>query len=144
MKFEEVAAAKNPVTRQEEETMEKNKKILVVDDDKGIGQMLSMVLERNGYEVLVSEIPEEAEKNIIVHNIDVVLLDMLIGAINGLDVCSRLRKDETTKHVTIIMMSALPDVEKRCKAAGANDFFSKPFDLDDLLSKINNSYKDLN
>lgn len=140
MRFEEVAAVKNFATRQEEEVMEKNKKILVVDDDKGIGQMLTMVLERNGYEVLVSENPEEAEKNIIGHNIDVVLLDMLIGAVNGIDVCTRLRKDETTRHVTILMMSALDDAGKKCKAAGANDFFSKPFDLDDLLGKIKRSY----
>lgn len=117
-----------------------NKKVLVVDDDKGIGLMLTMVLERNGYEVLVSENPEEAEKNIIGHHIDVVLLDMLLGGVNGIDVCARLRKDDTTRHVTILMMSALHDAGKICKAAGANEFIAKPFEINDLLGKIKMSY----
>lgn len=118
-----------------------NKKILVVDDDKGIGQMLTMVLERNGYEVLVSKKPEETEKNIVAHDIDLVLLDMLILGVNGIDVCTRLRGDETTKHVPIIMMSAIHDAGKRCKAAGANDFIAKPFEIDELLKKVKMSYK---
>lgn len=117
-----------------------NKRILVVDDDRGIGQMLKMVLERNGYDVLVSQKPEETEGNIIAHDIDLVLLDLLLSGSNGLDVCTRLRRDETTKHVTILMMSALHDAEKRCKAAGANNFFPKPFEINELLGKINMSY----
>ena len=117
-----------------------NKKILVVDDDRGIGLMLTMVLERNGYEVLVSENPEETEKNIIAHDIDLVLLDVFISGVNGIDVCARLRRDESTKHVTILMMSGLQDAEIKCKAAGANDFFSKPFDIHELLGKVEMVY----
>lgn len=121
--------------------MDKNhKKILVVDDDKGIGQMLTMVLERNGYEVVVSENPDETEKNIIAHDIDLVLLDMLISGVNGIDVCTRLRRDESTKNVTVLMMSALHDAGKSCKAAGANDFISKPFKIIELLDKIKIAY----
>ncbi|WP_037325017.1 response regulator [Salinimicrobium terrae] len=120
--------------------MEKNnKKVLVVDDDKGIGEMLQMLLEMNGYEVFVSEKPEETEENIIAHNIDLVLLDMLISGVNGTDVCARLRRDETTKHVNILMMSALHDAGKKCKAAGANDFIAKPFEMEELLEKIESS-----
>lgn len=113
-----------------------NTKILVVDDDTGIGEMLKMLLEMNGYEVLVSEKPEETEENIIANGIDLVLLDMLISGVNGTDVCARLRRDEITKHVTILMMSAHHDAGKKCKAAGANDFIAKPFDMDELLGKI--------
>lgn len=117
--------------------MEKNYiNILVVDDDRGIGQMLTMVLERNGYKVFVSENPEEAEKNIISYNIDVVLLDVLIAGVNGVDVCTRLRRDETIKQIPILMMSALHDAGIRCRAAGANDFIDKPFKIPDLLGKI--------
>ncbi len=118
----------------------KDKKILVVDDDRGIGEMLKMMLEMNGYEVMVSEKPDETEENIIAHQIDLVLLDMLISGVNGTDVCTRLRKDETTKHVKILMMSALHDAGSLCKAAGANNFIAKPFEMNDLLQKIEMSY----
>ena len=118
-----------------------NKKILVVDDDRGIREMLEMLLVINGYEVIVSEKPEETEENIVAHDIDLVLLDLLISGVSGIDVCARLRKDETTKNVTILMMSALDDAGERCKAAGANDFFAKPFERDELLGKIKMSYQ---
>lgn len=117
--------------------MEKNNtRILVVDDDSGIGEMLKMLLEMNGYKVLISEDPEKTEENIIAHDIDLVILDMLISGVNGTDVCARLRRNETTKHVTLLMMSALQDVGKRCKAAGADNFIAKPFEIDKLLGKI--------
>lgn len=111
-------------------------KILVVDDDSGIGEMLQMLLEMNGYEAVVSEKPEETERNIIAHDIDLVLLDMLISGVNGTDVCTRVRSDENTKNVIILMMSALHDAGKKCKAAGADDFIAKPFEMDVLLGKI--------
>ena len=112
-------------------------KILVVDDDSAIGEMLQMLLEMNGYEVMVSEEPGRTEENIISHGTDLVLLDMLISGVNGTDVCARLRSDETLEQVSILMMSALHDAGKRCKAAGADDFIAKPFEMDELLQKIN-------
>lgn len=119
--------------------MEKNKKkILVVDDNKVIGEMLKVMLEISGYEVIVSQEPGKTEENIIAHEIDLVLLDMLMSGINGTDVCARLRKDENTKNIPIFMMSAHHDAGKRCKAAGADDFIAKPFDMDELMERINN------
>lgn len=115
----------------------KNTKILVVDDDSAIGEMLEMLLEMNGYEVIVSEEPGKTEENIVAHGIDLVLLDMLISGVNGTDVCARIRNDKTTKQVSILMMSALHDAGKRCKEAGANDFIAKPFEMDELLERIN-------
>lgn len=112
-------------------------KILVVDDDSAIGEMLQMLLEMNGYEVMVSEEPGKTEENILAHGTDLVLLDMLISGVNGTDVCARLRSDETLEQVSILMMSALHDAGKRCKAAGADDFIAKPFEMDELLQKIN-------
>lgn len=118
--------------------MEKEtKKILVVDDDSGIGEMLKMLLEFNGFEVIFSEKPDETEENIRRHDIDLVILDMLISGVNGTDVCARIRENETTAQTPVLMMSALHDAGKKCKAAGANDFIAKPFEMEDLLAKIN-------
>ena len=118
--------------------MIEEKKILVIDDDSGIGEMLQVLLEFNGYKVTVTEKPEEAEEIIQEKNIDLVLLDMLISGINGTDVCRRLRNNENgwIAEIPILMMSALHDAGEKCKNAGANDFIAKPFEIEDLTSKV--------
>lgn len=117
--------------------MEKKTNILVIDDDSGIGEMLKTLLEFYGYEVIVTEKPDEAEEIIEKYKIDLVILDMLISGVNGTDVCSRLRANEPTADIPVLMMSALHDAGKKCKKAGANDFIAKPFEMDDLQEKIN-------
>lgn len=116
--------------------MDSKAKILVVDDDSGIGEMLKTLLEFYGYEVVVTERPEEAEAIILKKNIDLVMLDMLISGVNGTDVCARLRENEATANIPVLMMSALHDAGEKCKRAGANDFIAKPFEMDDLIEKI--------
>ncbi len=116
--------------------MEESKKILVVDDDSGIGEMLKTLLEFYGYEVTVTENPDKTEKLILENKIDLVMLDMLISGVNGTDVCARLRKDERTADIPVLMMSALHDAGTKCKNAGADDFIAKPFEMSDLTSKI--------
>lgn len=117
--------------------MKENSKILVVDDDSGIGEMLKTLLEFYGFEVTVTEKPDETETLVTKHDIDLVMLDMLISGVNGTDVCARLRKDPATQETPIIMMSALHDAGVKCKKAGADDFIAKPFEMDDLIKKIN-------
>lgn len=111
-------------------------KVLVVDDDSGIGEMLKTLLEFYGFEVTVTEIPDSAESIIAEKEIDVVMLDMLISGVNGTDVCSRLRNNEETKNIPILMMSALHNAGDKCKKAGADDFIAKPFEMDELIAKI--------
>ncbi|MFD0976541.1 response regulator transcription factor [Salinimicrobium gaetbulicola] len=117
--------------------MKENSKILVVDDDSGIGEMLKTLLEFYGFEVTVTEKPDETETLISAHDIDLVMLDMLISGVNGTDVCARLRKNPETENTPILMMSALHDAGKKCKNAGADDFIAKPFEMDELIAKIN-------
>ncbi len=100
--------------------MGKKVKILVVDDDSGIGEMLKTLLEFYGYEVVVTEQPEETEDIIIKEKIDLVMLDMLISGVNGTDVCAKLRETEATANIPVLMMSALHDAGEKCKKAGAN------------------------
>ncbi len=121
--------------------MEK-KKILVVDDDSGIGEMLKTLLEFYGYEVTVTEQPEETIEIIENKDIDLVILDMLISGVNGTDVCMKLRSTKTIAKIPVLMMSALHDAGEKCKNAGANDFIAKPFEMEDLIGKINTIFKD--
>lgn len=121
--------------------MGKKAKILVVDDDSGIGEMLKTLLEFYGYDVVVTERPEETESIILDQDIDLVMLDMLISGVNGTDVCIRLRETEATAKIPVLMMSALHDAGEKCKKAGANEFIAKPFEMDELIIKINEVLK---
>ena len=117
--------------------MEQKKRVLVIDDDSGIGEMLKTLLEFYGFDVDVTEKPDEAESIISEKDTDMVILDMLISGVNGTDVCRRLRKNENTAEIPILMMSALHDAGKKCKEAGADDFIAKPFEMEELIKTIN-------
>ena len=119
----------------------KVKKILVVDDDRVIGEMLKMLLEFSGFEVFFSENPDKTEENIQNHDIDLVILDLLISGVRGTDVCASLRKNEITAQTPILMMSAIYDAGNLCRAAGANDFIAKPFERKDLLNRVDLALK---
>lgn len=122
--------------------MKGDRNILVIDDDSGIGEMLKILLELNGFSVSVTEKPDEAEAFIEKKDIDLILLDKLISGVNGIEVCARLKNNETTANIPILMMSALHEAGEKCKSAGANDFIAKPFDMDELLGKIQNLLDD--
>jgi two-component system alkaline phosphatase synthesis response regulator PhoP len=61
---------------------------------------------------------------------------MLIAGDNGTDVCAAIRKEETAAQLPVMMISALPDARQSCLQAGANEFLSKPFEMQDLLGKV--------
>lgn len=116
--------------------MKGERNILVIDDDSGIGEMLKILLELNGFSVSVTEKPDEAEAIIERNGTDLVLLDKLISGVNGVDVCARLKANPETTAIPILMMSALHEAGPKCRKAGAEDFIAKPFDMDELLGKI--------
>ena len=65
-----------------------------------------------------------------------ILIDMLLSGMDGRDACRKLKTEPATSHIKIMMMSAHPDADKSCREAGADDFISKPFDMDYFISKI--------
>ncbi len=112
------------------------KKILVVDDDPDIGGMIKIILEYNGYIVFLVERAGEAEKEIRNSIPDLILIDMLLSGKNGTDICSSMKNDQKTTLIPIIMFSAHPNAQQLCLDAGADDFIAKPFDMNELLAKI--------
>jgi DNA-binding response OmpR family regulator len=111
-------------------------RILVLDDDPDIGIMIKLMLEYHGYAVLVTQRAEKATLLIANEDFDLLIMDMLLSGVNGIDICTRLKKDNTTAQLPVIMISAHPNAKEICMNAGANDFIAKPFDMDELLSKI--------
>ncbi len=117
--------------------MEKPQKVLVIDDDPDIGQMMKMMLTYKGYEVTVIENAEGVEELIGNSSFDLIFMDMFLSGRNGIDICFGLKMDNASAPIPIIMMSAHPDAKKICMEAGANDFISKPFEMQDVFLKIN-------
>jgi DNA-binding response OmpR family regulator len=114
------------------------KKILVVDDDPDILDALQFMLEDAGYEVKTTEKGEYAEnlRNTNGGLPDVIILDVLLSGKDGRLICQKLKSQEETKHIPIIMISAHPNAKHSVSAVGADDFMAKPFDMDDLLATI--------
>lgn len=105
--------------------------ILVVDDDASIVEFLRWTLKDHGYRVATAHDGLDALHQIARERPDVVLTDLMMPRLNGWELCSRLRQDETTRDVPILAMSA---VSNRCNDADA--FLTKPFELDDLLDML--------
>ncbi|MBK5213508.1 MAG: response regulator [Flavobacteriaceae bacterium] len=112
------------------------KNILIVDDDRTIGEMLKYMFNFRGYEVLVTAQAGEAYHTIIKHKIDLILLDMYLDGLDGMSLCNTLTTNKHTAHVPIIMMSAHPEIKTECLRAGASAFISKPFEMNMLFEKI--------
>ena len=115
-----------------------NKKILVVDDEPDILEFLWVILEEEGYTVATTDKGEYVEK---LHNgglPDLILLDVLLSGKDGREIVKQLKSQEDTKHIPVIMFSAHPSAEATARACGADDFLAKPFDIDELLTKVAN------
>jgi len=113
----------------------KNFKILLVEDEKLMSMFVEMELSHEGYEVDVAYDGREglnrAEKN----EYDLILLDIMIPGLNGIEVCTRIRK---FSQVPIIMLTAKSDISDKVLGldVGANDYLTKPFAIEELLARI--------
>lgn len=110
--------------------------ILVLDDDPDICMMIKMVLEYYGYDAVDSENEEHAKEIISSNRVDLIIMDMLLSGADGTDICKRLKQNEKTSSIPILMFSAHPTAKESCLAAGADDFISKPFEMNDMIERI--------
>jgi len=122
----------------------KNKpKILVVDDEERNLRLMEAMLIPLGYEVVLAQDGIEALNRVRKIPPDVILLDVMMPKINGLEVARQLKEDEGTKIIPVVMVTALKEVEDRVKAleVGADDFLSKPVDKSELIATVNSQLK---
>ena len=110
--------------------------ILVLDDDPDICSMLKMVLDYHGYGAVDADGEEKATEVLSENHVDLIIMDMLLSGADGTDICRRLKQDEQTSSIPILMFSAHPNAQKVCLEAGADDFISKPFEMNELIDKI--------
>lgn len=113
------------------------KKILVVDDDDDVLETIQLILEIGGYEVEPLNNAELVFERLADFEPDLILLDVVLGKIDGRVVCSQIKSHEQTKHVPILMMSGLYDLKEINEMECApDDFMAKPFKMDILMEKI--------
>lgn len=112
------------------------KRILVVDDDPDIRTMIKIMLEFKGYSVVAIERGETSEEMLLTKEFGLVVMDMLLSGMNGVDICSRIKQNRSLSHIPIVMISAHPNARTVCLEAGADDFIAKPFDMHEILTVI--------
>jgi diguanylate cyclase (GGDEF)-like protein/PAS domain S-box-containing protein len=117
----------------------KPKTILIVDDTPANLGVAVDYLEGKGFTVLVAQDGEEGLQRAQLVLPDLILLDVMMPGIDGFETCRRLKKIESTRNIPIIFMTALSDTSDKVKAfaAGAVDYVSKPFQVEELLARIN-------
>ena len=113
-------------------------KILVVEDEPEIRILVKTILEKAGYSVVEAEDGEAALRLVNEEEPDLVLLDVMIPCIEGWEVCRRIRENEATRRIPIIMVTVRTTDEdiQRSVECGANAHINKPFDQKELLDTI--------
>jgi two-component system, cell cycle response regulator len=113
-------------------------RILVVDDAAMNRQILERLLLREGHVVLLAENGRLAMERLRQEPVDVVLLDLVMPEMDGLEVLTALKRDEALRHVPVIMVSAVEDIESvtRCIEVGAVDYLQKPFNRAILHARV--------
>ncbi len=117
--------------------MKEHPRILIIDDDEAILEALNTVLTDEGYRTEVStKNGEYVERSLQRELPDLMILDILLSGHDGREICKKLKSDERTRHIPVILMSAHIKGEATAVEAGADAFLAKPFDIDELLKKV--------
>ncbi|HOW36131.1 MAG TPA: EAL domain-containing protein [Candidatus Omnitrophota bacterium] len=117
--------------------MTNKKRVLIVDDERNIAQMMSLILETRGYEVDIADSGSAAIEKAMTKP-DLILLDLILPDVEGFEVCRRLREGKTTRHIPIIIVSVKYLFEDKIEGLylGADDYLTKPFDHEELLARM--------
>ncbi len=115
-----------------------NKKILIVEDDRSLAEVISYNLEEQGFDVHVSRDGMEGLQFAQLNLPDIVILDLMLPVIDGLEVCRRLRADVNTQAVPILMLTAKSEETDQVVGfnVGADDYVTKPFSIKILLERV--------
>ncbi|UJS17137.1 MAG: response regulator [Candidatus Jettenia sp.] len=113
----------------------RKKKIILAEDNLAIVDALTIMLEEFGYEV-ISIVDGNTVKDKLKEKPDLILFDLWMPGWNGKDACRYLKGNEDTKDIPIIIISADRNIAQLAKETGADDFIAKPFQMENLLAKV--------
>jgi two-component system phosphate regulon response regulator PhoB len=113
-------------------------KILIIEDERALTQVLTYNLQREGYETLLAHDGQEGLRKAQTHIPDLILLDLMLPVMDGLEVCRQLRGGEQTRKIPILMLTAKGEETDQLVgfSLGADDYVTKPFSVKVLLQRI--------
>ncbi len=113
-------------------------RVLIVDDDPAILELVSINLELVGCEVCRAGDGVKGQAMAMQLLPDLVILDLMLPNVDGFTVCQRLRRDERTKNIPLLMLTALSGIRDKVEGfnAGADDYLTKPFEIEELLARV--------
>ncbi len=112
--------------------------VLLVEDDEDLGELVKYNLEKQQFKVDWVLDGKEALEKIKKRRYDLIILDLMLPGMSGLDLCKRLRSDSPNRDTPVIMLTALSDEDTKVKgfSTGADDYVTKPFSMKELLARI--------
>ena len=115
-----------------------NNKILIVEDEKDIRDLITYALQAKGYETISADDGEKALKMLKENKPDLVILDWMLPSVSGLEICRNIRRDENIKNIPIIMLTAKITEDDKILGldSGADDYITKPFSTAELSSRV--------
>jgi Response regulators consisting of a CheY-like receiver domain and a winged-helix DNA-binding domain len=113
-------------------------RILVIDDDAAIAELVAINLEMAGYEVTHAEDGIKGQALAIQMLPDLIVLDLMLPRVDGFTVCQRLRRDDRTADIPVLMLTALSQTQDKVEGfnSGADDYLTKPFELEEMLARV--------
>jgi diguanylate cyclase (GGDEF)-like protein/PAS domain S-box-containing protein len=113
-------------------------RILVVDDDENVRNLISAIFEGNGLDVITAETGPEGLAQASAQPVDLVLLDIALPGMDGFEVCRRLKEQEATRSIPIMLITGRESVEDKVLGfgLGATDYINKPFDTTELRARV--------
>ncbi len=113
-------------------------RILVIDDDAAIAELVAVNLEMAGYEVTQAEDGIKGQALAIQLLPDLIVLDLMLPRVDGFTVCQRLRRDDRTADIPVLMLTALSQTQDKVEGfnSGADDYLTKPFELEEMLARV--------
>lgn len=109
--------------------------VVILEDDPDISQSLKEMYELEEFSVVTANSAEEFKQVMSQTQPDLITMDILLSGADGREICRSVKDNPDTENIPIIMISALADVGSQMPSIGADDFFAKPFDVNELLER---------
>lgn len=115
------------------------KKIMIVDDEESLRELVTAIMEQEGYEIITAEDGDECLKKLKIVKPDLILLDMMMPGMSGREVCEKIRQDPKTKNLKVAFLTVAKFSETGkgvLKEMKVLDYITKPFENNDLIKRV--------
>ena len=116
-------------------------KVLIIDDEMPIRKLVRSVLKEDGYEIIDAKNGREGLELALEEDPDVIVMDVKMPEMSGLDACRELKKHAKTKDIPVLILTGVEESKKEAVEAGVDDFLNKPFESEELRVRVGSMMK---